>query len=41
MKVPSTPQHNTEAERMNDTIMEKIRSMLSHAKLPKRFGMRP
>ena len=38
MTVPSTPQHNAVAERLNHTIMEKIRSMLSHAKLPKRFG---
>ena len=35
--VSSTPQHNAVAERMNRTIMERIRSMLSHAKLPKRF----
>ena len=35
--VPGTPQHNAVAERMNRTIMERIRSMLSHAKLPKRF----
>ena len=35
--ITGTPQHNAVAERMNRTIMEKIRSMLSHAKLPKRF----
>lgn len=33
--VPYTPQHNGVAERMNCTILEKIRSMLSSAKLPK------
>ena len=37
MTVPGTPQHNAIAERMNRTIMEKIRCMLSQAKLPKRF----
>ncbi|KAJ8466528.1 hypothetical protein OPV22_029080 [Ensete ventricosum] len=35
--VPGTPQHNAIAERMNRTIMKKIRCMLSQAKLPKRF----
>ena len=35
--VPGTLQHNAVVERMNCTIMEKIRSMLSHAKLPKGF----
>ena len=35
--VSGAPQHNAVAERMNRTIMEKIQSMLSHAKLPKRF----
>ncbi|XP_048323873.2 retrovirus-related Pol polyprotein from transposon TNT 1-94 [Ziziphus jujuba] len=35
--VPRTPQHNGIAERMNRTIMEKVRSMLSMAKLPKPF----
>lgn len=33
--VPHTPQHNGVAERMNRTIVERIRSMLSLAKLPK------
>ena len=37
MIVSGTPQHNVVVERINRTIMEKIRSMLSHAKLPKRF----
>ena len=35
--VPKTPQHNGVAERMNRTIVERIRTMLSHAKLPKSF----
>ena len=35
--VPKTPQHNGVAERMNRTIEERIRCMLSHAKLPKSF----
>lgn len=34
---PKTPQMNGIAERMNRTIAEKVRSMLSHAKLPKSF----
>ncbi|URE18214.1 Retrotransposon protein [Musa troglodytarum] len=37
MTIPGTPQHNTITERMNRTIMEKIRCMFSQAKLPKRF----
>ncbi|URD72826.1 Retrotransposon protein [Musa troglodytarum] len=37
MTVPGTPQHNAIAEKMNRTIIEKIRYMLSQAKLPKRF----
>ncbi|WVZ00881.1 hypothetical protein V8G54_026950 [Vigna mungo] len=37
-KVPSkTPQMNGVAERFNITIAEKVRSMLSHVKLPKSF----
>ncbi|GAA0142710.1 transmembrane signal receptor [Lithospermum erythrorhizon] len=35
--VPKTPQHNGLAERMNRTIMEKVRCMLSHSNLPKTF----
>ncbi|WVY96494.1 hypothetical protein V8G54_028645 [Vigna mungo] len=34
---PKTPQMNGVAERFNRTIAEKVRSMLSHAKLPKSF----
>ena len=35
--VPKTPQQNGLAERMNRTLVEAVRSMLSDAKLPKRF----
>ncbi|CAJ2628405.1 unnamed protein product [Trifolium pratense] len=35
--VPKTPQHNRVAERMNRTINERVRCMLSHAKLSKAF----
>ncbi|CAH9131081.1 unnamed protein product [Cuscuta epithymum] len=35
--VPRTPQHNSVAERMNRTIVEKVRCMLSMATLPKPF----
>jgi Integrase core domain len=35
--VPGTPQHNGVAERMNRTIVEKVRCMLKMAKLPKQF----
>jgi hypothetical protein len=35
--VSKTPQHNGVAERMNRTICERIRCMLSHAKLSKSF----
>jgi len=34
---PKTPQQNGIAERMNITIVERIRWVLSHAKLPKFF----
>lgn len=37
MIVPYTPQHNIVAKKMNRTIIEKIKSVLSHIKLPKRF----
>jgi len=35
--IPKTPQHNGVVERMNYTISDRIRCMLSHAKLPKAF----
>ena len=35
--IPGTPQNNVVAEKKNHTIMEKIRSRLSNAKLSKRF----
>ncbi|KAL6322839.1 hypothetical protein AAG906_020839 [Vitis piasezkii] len=35
--VPKTPQQNGVAKRMNRTIYERIRCMLSHARLPKSF----
>ena len=35
--VPYTPEQNGIAERMNRTLMEKVRSMLYHSKLPLRF----
>ncbi|GKV28913.1 hypothetical protein SLEP1_g37899 [Rubroshorea leprosula] len=35
--VPGTPQHNSVAERMNRTIVEKVRCMLRMATLPKPF----
>ena len=34
---PKTPQLNGLAERMNRTLMERVRSLLSHLKLPKTF----
>ena len=38
--VPKTVELNDLAERMNRTIMERGRSMLAHAKLSQRFGLR-
>ena len=35
--VPKTPELNTLAERMNQTIMERIRCILSHAKFLKSY----
>ncbi|XP_072066891.1 uncharacterized protein [Arachis hypogaea] len=35
--VPKTPQHNGVVERMNHTINDRVRCMLSHARLPKSF----
>ena len=35
--VPKTPQQNGMAEQMNRTLVEVVRSMLSDAKLPKKF----
>ena len=37
LTVPKTPQQNGVAERMNRTLVESVRSMLSDAKLPKKF----
>ena len=35
--VPKTPEQNGVSERMNRTLIEKVRSMLSDSKLPKKF----
>lgn len=37
MTPPKTPQLNELAERINRTLAERVRSMLSHAKLTKDF----
>ena len=37
LTVPKTPEQNEVAERMNRTLMEAVRSMLSNARLPHRF----
>ena len=39
LTVAKTPQQNGVAERMNRTLVEIVRSMLSDSKLPKRFCM--
>ena len=35
--VPKTPELNGMAERMNRTVMERVRCILAHAKLPKTY----
>lgn len=35
--VPYTPQQNGKAERMNRTLVEKARSMISDVSMPKQF----
>ena len=35
--VPKTPEQNGVAERMNQTLVETVRAMLSDSKLPKKF----
>ena len=35
--VPKTPEVNGRFERMNQTVMERVRCMLAHAKLPKTY----
>lgn len=35
--VPKTPEQNGVAERMNRTLVETVRAMLSDSKLPKKF----
>ena len=35
--MPKTPELNRLVERMNQTIMKRVRNMLAHAKLPKTF----
>lgn len=35
--IPGTPQRNGQVERMNKTILDKVRCMLSNSKLPKNF----
>jgi len=37
LTVPNTPQRNGVVERMNRMLVETVRSMLSGAKLPKKF----
>lgn len=38
---PKTPQLDGLVEWMNRTLVERVRCILSHSKLPKHFGMRP
>jgi len=38
--VRETPQQNVVAERLNRTLLEKVRCMLSNTRLPKNFGLR-
>jgi len=37
LTIPKTSEQNGIAERMNRTLVESVRSMLSHAKLPHKF----
>ena len=37
LSVPKTPEQNGVAERLNQTLVESVRSMLSYAKLPQKF----
>ena len=39
--VPKTPEQNGVAERMNRTLLETIRAMLSNSKLPIKFWLKP
>ncbi|KAA8911815.1 hypothetical protein TRICI_003699 [Trichomonascus ciferrii] len=41
LAVPYTPELNRIAERFNRTVREKAKSMMFHAKLPKKFGEKP
>ncbi|MCP4491938.1 MAG: DDE-type integrase/transposase/recombinase [Gammaproteobacteria bacterium] len=37
LTIPKTPEQNGVAERMNRTVVEMVRAMLAHSKLPKKF----
>lgn len=39
--MPGTPEQNGVAERRNRTLMDMVRSMMSHSKLPDFFGEKP